>query len=96
MDLDGNELNVDSFVAALPTEEYDLAVIDPLYEDCLAYLDLVAPKLKVNRMIVQAGRACDLTWNEKIRTVLQKFATVESPPLNEKAHSSCIFIATRH
>lgn len=95
IDLDGNESNFDSFAAAPPTEEYDLAIIDPLYEDCLAYIELVLPKLKVKKLIVQCGRVCDVDWNDKIRKVLERNYTVETPVLFSKVHNSCLFVATK-
>ena len=76
-----------------PNEDYDLAVIDPLYEDCLPYIELVGRKIRAKKFIVQSGRSCDVKWNGKIESVLQQFGTVERPAVN--TYGSCIFVVTR-
>lgn len=93
IDADGNALPHDSFATPPPQQDYDLAVIDPLYEDCLAYLELVGTKIRSKKFIVQSGRICDVRWNEKIELVLQKLGTVERSTYN--TFGSCIFVVTK-
>jgi hypothetical protein len=92
IDPDGKMVAFDSFAVPIPTQNYDLAIIDPLYEDCLAYLEFVSNKLHAKKWIVQSGRACDIGWNAKIGKVLQKFGSVERPEVN--THGCCFFLVT--
>jgi hypothetical protein len=92
IDLDGKFADFDSFAMPIPEKHYDLAIIDPLYEDCLAYIEVIGQKLNAKKWIVQSGRACDVGWNAKIEKALQRFGSVERPEAN--TYGCCFFLVT--
>jgi hypothetical protein len=93
IDQHGDPTTFDAF-NFVPHEEYDLVVIDPLYEDCLAYLAKVAPRIKAKYLIVQSGRACDLGWNAAVYELLKQIGNVEVPAVD--GFGSSLFFVTRH
>lgn len=61
----GQHTGTDSF-QDVPQDAFDLAVLDPLYEDLPEYIDSVLPRLKVRYLAVQSGDAVDLHWRRVV------------------------------
>ena len=89
---DGTVTAHDAF-SFVPTEEYDVLIVDPLYEDALPYLALVAPHVRAKYFVVQSGRNCDFRWNAEAEKLLG-YGSVEKP--NENTFGAKIFLVTRN
>lgn len=60
-----------------PDKQFDLVVLDPMYEDCYVYLTRFLSKLKTRFLVIQCGDTQDLSWNDGVEKLLDSWGEAD-------------------
>lgn len=69
LDMAGRMTGFDA-LTHIPDEEFDLVIVDPLYEDVLRYSREILPRIRTRLAIVVTGDTSDVDWNKAASRLL--------------------------
>lgn len=76
----------------LPAQSVDILVVDPLYEDVMAYLHRAKTSTKFRYAIVQCGNKSDVLWNKATKELLRTIGTLKTEYMDIDTYGSEIYV----